>query len=260
MSFAKPLKIGLSACFFHADSLRAVFKGKTLQYLEQSMAHWLMREGNHVFLIPKPEAGSLVSISDLAEHFDGLVLEGGSDVCPRTYGEEPLRPEWNGDAIRDAYEIELFKTFLTQNKPVLGICRGAQLMNVALGGTLYQDIELQVPGALNHRNWEIYDQNFHELEIIKESGLAKLFGNKIQKINTIHHQGIKKLGTDLQVEAVSPKDGIIEAIRYTGKGYAFAMQWHPEFHDRNDGSLMNDQLILKEYMDACIQARDEKKG
>ena len=159
------LKIGLSACFFHADPKRAIFKGKTLQYLEQSMAHWMMREGALVFLIPNPEPGSSVKLRDLVAQMDGLVLQGGSDVCPKSYGEKALKPEWEGDYIRDQYEIALTREFMTQDKPVLGVCRGAQLLNVAFGGTLYQDIETQVEGARNHRNWEIYDQNFHEIRI-----------------------------------------------------------------------------------------------
>src|ERR1700758_305801 len=101
------LKIGLSACFFHADPKRAIFKGKTLQYLEQSMAHWIMREEALVFLIPNPEQGSSVKCGDLVSQMDWLVLQGGSDVCPKSYGEKALKPEWEGDYIRDQYEIAL---------------------------------------------------------------------------------------------------------------------------------------------------------
>jgi putative glutamine amidotransferase len=254
----EPLRLGLSACFFHADPKRPIFKGKTLQYLEQSIAHWVMSEGNKAYLIPAlPERGAL-PLATLVEDFDGLVLQGGSDVAPGTYGETPLRPEWGGDAIRDRYEIELVREFLRQKKPVLGICRGAQLLNVAFGGTLWQDIETQVAGSLNHRNWDIYDQNFHDVRIEEGSGLARLYGAGMKRINTIHHQGIKELGEGLVAEAVSPTDGLIEAIRSKGDVYALAVQWHPEFHDPNDPSLLDGKLFLREYMAACFLARAKR--
>src|SRR5260221_11341194 len=124
-------KIGISACFFHPDPLRPIFKGKTLLYLEQSLSHWIMSEGAQPWLIPTPAPGSQVSLGGLIEGLDGLVLQGGSDVSPQSYGETPLKPEWSGDFVRDQYEIALVKEFRLQAKPVLGICLAAQLLNVA---------------------------------------------------------------------------------------------------------------------------------
>jgi putative glutamine amidotransferase len=139
------LKIGISACFFHPDPQRAVFKGKTLQYVEQEMAHWVMQKDAMALMIPSPEGdsrrpGSRVSVGDYARELDGLVLMGGSDVSPESYGEKPLKPEWTGDRIRDDYEIALLRSFIAAGRPVLGVCRGAQVINVGQGGTLYQDI------------------------------------------------------------------------------------------------------------------------
>ncbi|HEX4924202.1 MAG TPA: gamma-glutamyl-gamma-aminobutyrate hydrolase family protein, partial [Bdellovibrionales bacterium] len=210
------LRIGLSACFFHADPTRAIFKGKTLQYLEQSIAHWLTSQpGVLAYMIPLPNANR--DLREWVQDLDGLVLQGGSDVAPKSYGEEPLRPEWAGDYVRDQYEIELFNRFLEAEKPVLGVCRGAQLMNVALGGTLYQDIGTQIPGSLVHRDWNIYDQNFHSIDLAEGSRLSKLYGGlKQAKVNSVHHQALKKLGRGLEVEAVSGKDKIVEAVRWNG--------------------------------------------
>lgn len=247
------LKIGVSTCFFHADPLRPVFKGKTLVYAEQSITHWVSSQDALVYLVPPPPVGGTVSLQDLVAEMDGLVLEGGSDVAPETYGETALKPEWKGDRIRDVYEQELLREFVKQGKPVLGVCRGAQLVNVAFGGTLFQDIELQCPKSLNHRNWDIYDQNFHALEFVEGSKLARLYpgikaGQKT-KINTVHHQGLKDLGKGLKVEARSPEDGVIEAIRLdSAQDWVFAVQWHPEFQDPKDASLLDSRPILSDFL------------
>lgn len=254
----KPLKIGLSPCFFHADPQRPIFKGKTLTYLEQSLAQWVMSEGVLTYMIPFVEGGkSPVSIKDLVSELDGLVLQGGSDVSPQSYGEKPMKPEWNGDAIRDCYEMGLVREFMAQGKPVLGICRGAQLINVCFGGTLYQDIQTQLPQAKVHRDWQVYDQLFHDVVFEPGCGLAKLYpGIKKAKVNTVHHQGLKDIGKDLVVEARSEPDGIVEAVRLKGDSYVFAVQWHPEFHGDNS-TLMDGKPFLKEFLD---EARKRKRG
>jgi putative glutamine amidotransferase len=248
------LKIGISACFFHPDPQRAVFKGKTLQYVEQEMAHWVMQKDAMALMIPSPEGdsrrpGSKVTVDDYARELDGLVLMGGSDVSPSSYGEKPLKPEWAGDRIRDDYEIALFRAFVAAGKPVLGVCRGAQVINVAQGGTLYQDVAFQFPGALNHRNWDIYDRNCHATTIVPGSGLAKLYpGVSLTKTNSVHHQAAKDLGRDLSVEAWSEPDRVVEAIRWSGPSYVFAVQWHPEFHDGQDASFIDDTPILDDFL------------
>jgi len=250
------MRIGVSACFFHADPKRPVFKGKTLLYLEQSMSHWLMREGALVFMIPAAEAGSkggaAVTVRDLVGEMDGLVLQGGSDVSPKSYGEKALKPEWEGDFIRDQYEISLVREFMAQEKPVLGICRGAQLLNVAFGGTLYQDIGTQFARARVHRDWEIYDRNFHEIRFEKDSMLGKLCpGTQGGRVNSVHHQAIRDLGKGLVIEARSADDGVIEAIRGDDdcKSFIYAVQWHPEFQDAGDHSLFDCAPVLKSFLE-----------
>ncbi len=253
------LKIGISACFFHDDAKRAIFKGKTLQYIEQNVAHWLMQRDVLAFMVPSPEgrtrrAGSKATVHAYAQELDGLLLMGGSDVCPESYGETALQPEWNGDRIRDDYEIALLRAFMALQKPVLGVCRGAQVINVAMGGTLYQDLGTQVPHALNHRNWAIYDENCHATSFVPDSGLARLYpGTPVVKTNSIHHQALKELGRDLVVEAWSEPDRIAEAIRYTGPAYVFAVQWHPEFHRPDNPSFVDDTPILDEFLSAATQ-------
>lgn len=235
---AGPLLIGISARIHHpgreTQSLGGVYT-KTLHYLEQSVTHWVMSKNVLVFMIPAIESEGLVQRSEMrlyhyAEALDGLVLQGGADVAPPTYGEEPRDPAWAGDRLRDRYEIELFEAFVGKGKPVLGICRGCQLINVAFGGTLYQDIGTQIPEALNHRDVTKYELNFHPLEFVAGTGLAKLYPDRTRAtINTIHHQAVNKLGRGMIVEAVAVPDGIVEAIRWRGPSYVLGVQWHPEF-------------------------------
>lgn len=251
------VKIGISACFFHEDPKRPIFKGMTLQYIEQNVAHWLMQRDVLAFMVPSPEGrtrrpGSKATVDAYADELDGLLLMGGSDVCPQTYGEKTLRPEWNGDRIRDEYEIALLRAFMQKQKPVLGVCRGLQVINVAQGGTLYQDLGTQLPSALNHRNWAIYERNFHATAFVPGTPLARLYpGAVIVKTNSIHHQAVKDLGRDLVVEARSQPDDIVEAFRWKGPGYVFAVQWHPEFHDPTDASVLDDTPILDDFLAAA---------
>ena len=248
------LKIGISASFFHEDPKRAIFKGKTLQYIEQNVAHWLMQRDVLAFMIPSPDGRtrrqtSRVTLDAYASELDGLVLMGGSDVCPETYGETALRPEWNGDRIRDDYEIALLTAFIARQKPVLGVCRGAQVINVAMGGTLWQDLGSQVPWALNHRNWDRYDENCHATAIVPGTALARLYpGTALVKTNSIHHQAVKDLGRNLVVEAWSEPDRVVEAIRWTGPSYVVGVQWHPEFHPEDDPSYIDDRPLLDDFL------------
>jgi putative glutamine amidotransferase len=251
------LKIGISACFFHEDPKRPIFKGMTLQYIEQNVAHWLMQRDVLAFMVPSPEGrtkrpGSRATVDAYAQELDGLVLMGGSDVCPESYGEKALKPEWNGDSIRDEYEIGLLRAFMALRKPVLGVCRGAQVINVAQGGTLYQDLGTQAPHALNHRNWAIYEQNCHATSIVPGSGLALLYPARLLvKTNSVHHQAVKDLGRDLVVEAWSEPDRGVEAIRWTGPSYLFGVQWHPEFHPPGDDTFIDDTPLLDDFLAAA---------
>ena len=249
-----PLKIGISACFFHPDDERPLFKGKTLQYIEQSVAHWIMSQGDLAVMIPSPTGPTQkgdVQLSDYAEWLDAVVLMGGSDVWPGSYGEVAMDPRWEGDAIRDLYDKELIAAFAKAGKPILGICRGLQIINVAYGGTLYQDIATQRPDALRHRDAVQYDLNLHEVHIEPHSKLAKLLGGtQLAKVNSIHHQGIKDLAPQFVIEAYCPHDRIPEAIRLQGDAYVAAVQWHPEFHKASQG-VLDDSPILFDFLKAA---------
>lgn len=256
----RPLRIGLSARLLHAPPRELGFPGKVLQYLEQSVAHWIYAHGALAFMIPTMSSNielrrKEISLHDVVAAMDGLVLQGGADVSPASYGDEPLRPEWAGDRVRDLYEIELLWEFIIQGKPVLGICRGAQLINVACGGTLYQDLAELLPGAIVHRDDLLYDQLHHAIELVPGGGLARLYPECAQaRVNSIHHQAVRDLGADLAVEARAVGDAVVEAIRWQGGGYMLGCQWHPEFHG-NAGGLLDSGAILAEFLAAADARR-----
>jgi putative glutamine amidotransferase len=253
------VKVGISACFFHADASRPIFTGKTLQYVEQSIAHWVASSGAALpVMIPSPAGDTQkgdVSLADYADWLDALVLEGGSDVSPTSYGETPIEPKWSGDRIRDDYERALLAAFAERGKPVLGVCRGLQLINVAFGGTLLQDIDTQRPGPVRHRDAVAYDRNVHTVAFESGTRLAQVFeGTRSATVNSVHHQAIKDLAPGFVVEARCPADGMIEAIRRPHGSYVAAVQWHPEFHRAGEGTL-DDRPLLDEFIAAARAAR-----
>jgi putative glutamine amidotransferase len=196
-----------------------------------------------------------ISAAHYAEWLDGLLLHGGVDMSPTSYGEEPLDPRWAGDRTRDVYEMDLVRAFVAAGKPVFGICRGLQLINVTYGGTLYQDISTQRPEALEHRNGEAYDRHFHEVDLVPGTRLDRLLSQTpSRKINSIHHQGIKDLAPGFVAEALCPHDGTIEAIRHAGDAWVAAVQWHPEFHKPEYG-VMDDSVLLHDFLQAARSAR-----
>jgi putative glutamine amidotransferase len=261
----RPLLIGLSARIYSPDPARAELQGvwtKTLHYLEQSVAHWVLAGGAVAVMIPAVSEGSIVVRSDIdlghyADALDGLVLQGGNDVAPTHYRESPLQPEWAGDPVRDAYEMALVRAFIAAGKPVFGICRGLQLLNVCFGGSLWQDIATQRPEALDHRSAGRYERHFHAVEFVPGTHLAGLYpGLARATTNSIHHQGIKQLAPGFVVEARCPDDGMVEAIRRTEPGpYVAGVQWHPEFHGPEHPQTLDDGPILRDFLAACLRAR-----
>lgn len=224
------IKIGVSACFLYPDRNRPYFSPKTLCYFENDLANYLYREDVLPVLIPDLKGEALEHI---LRQMDGFVLQGGSDLSPKTYGEDHLdKNKWPGDELRDIYELKIANFAFTNAKPILGICRGAQLLNVYFGGTLYQDLATQYEDSLQHRDAEKYDGNHHTIDFSPGKILSKLYENQnIMFVNSVHHQGIKKLGKNLIVEAISPQDKIIEAFSYAKmqERFVLAVQWHPEF-------------------------------
>ncbi|TFW17463.1 gamma-glutamyl-gamma-aminobutyrate hydrolase family protein [Duganella callida] len=256
----RPLHIGVSARIFHPEPGATGLRSKNLQYLEESIAQWVMSRDVLVFMIPTVNTDGLlhpsnIRLRDYAKHLDGLVLQGGADVSPQSYSEVPTRPEWSGDRARDMYELELLHEFVEAGKPVLGICRGCQLINVAFGGSLYQDIATDVPDSLAHVN-DDYDRNRHEIAFPPDSSLARMFrGKQSGLVNSIHHQAVKTLGRDMTIEALSVPDNMIEAIRYRKAPFVMGLQWHPEFHRAGGVELLDCTGILDNFLRVARETR-----
>ena len=191
---------------------------------------------------------SNIRLRDYAQVLDGLILQGGADVSPRAYGEEPLRPEWAGDPVRDAYELELLHEFMEAGKPVLGICRGMQLINVALGGSLLQDLPMLKAGAVAHESHN-FDGNNHTISFSENGQFLRWFaGVQGGHVISIHHQSINRMGHGIVVEATA-EDGVIEAIRWTGRGFVVGVQWHPE------RDFEGNRRLFKAFVSACKSTR-----
>lgn len=241
------IKIGVSACFFHPDLDRTTFGPKTLSYLENDMAAYVARPNVLPILIPElPKAEKLAIVKEM----DGLVLQGGADLAPETYDEKPIG-KWLGDRIRDEYELELMKLFLEADKPVLGICRGFQVMNAYYRGTLFQDIKTQRPNSLNHRDAIEYDRVHHEVRFEKGSFLDKLYaGAEKPMVNSVHHQAVKEIGKGLIPQAYCAEDDILEAFIHEDvePGKIMGVQWHPEFFHTLGDRLINPFKIIDTFL------------
>jgi putative glutamine amidotransferase len=190
---------------------------------------------------------------------DGVFLPGGADIDPASYGREPHPLCDKTDPARDAVELALARWALADDKPVLGVCRGLQLMNVAAGGTLYEDIAEQRPEALKHDYFPFGGRNFtrdflaHEVEVVEGTRLASLLGAGKVKVNSMHHQAVRDLADGFTVSAVAP-DGIIEGIEGAG-GFVLGVQWHPEALTDND---RKSRRLFESFVQAASDFRDSR--
>lgn len=182
------------------------------------------KAGGVPFIIPLTT--DTTQIADIVAVIDGLVMSGGEDVSPFLFSEEPHVRLGEVVPDRDVFDLELIKQAIAAGKPVLAICRGEQVLNVALGGSLYQDIPSQVEGAIQHSQKAPRDYGSHTIRIAEESLLYKLLDTNEIKVNSFHHQAVKDLGKGLKVTATAA-DGVVEAIELEG-GKVLGLQFHPE--------------------------------
>jgi putative glutamine amidotransferase len=168
-------------------------------------------------------------LADLLARLDGVLFTGGGDLNPHTYGEEWHPDLKEVDDDRDRMELYLLHRVLESRIPFLGICRGIQVINVGLGGSLYADIASQHPGAIKHDFHSYWPRDYlaHEVQIQAGSQLARILGKTRVQVNSLHHQGIRRLAPGLLATAQAP-DGLIEGIELSDHAFGLAVQWHPE--------------------------------
>jgi putative glutamine amidotransferase len=197
--------------------------GRTADYLES-----IRRAGGETLEIGAATEG----VFDVLSRVDGLLLTGGGDVDPALYGEARHPTFEAAEPGRDEFEIALVRAALQANLPCLAICRGMQVLNVAFGGTLIQDIPEQVPGAVNHSVREPRYAIAHEVWVTRDSLTFELLREHIEdgevcQVNSRHHQAVNRAAEGFDVTATAP-DGVIEAMERPGPGFCVGVQWHPE--------------------------------
>lgn len=194
--------------------------------VNQTYANALIAEGVTPLLIPP--GLSTAALESLCARLDGLLLPGGADIEPARYGEARMPECGRSEPERDELELALTDMALRRDLPILGICRGMQTLNVAIGGTLNQDIEALQPGAMPHAHNEMpRDYRAHSILVERDSRLGEIFGATELQVNSLHHQSVKRVGAAARIVAWS-SDGVAEGMELPGQRFAVAVQYHPE--------------------------------
>ena len=236
----KPIIAITSSTDLNPDRLN---DNRTLVSLDYSDS--IINSGGIPVILPITDNAEI--IKEQVEYFDGLILSGGGDPDPNLYGEDCLQDLGNITPERDTFELAILEEFLKTKKPIFGICRGLQLMNVFYKGTLYQDIKY-VNTNIQHKQKWLADLPTHNINILeKDNILFEIFGKKT-RTNSFHHQMIKDLGNELTVIATA-NDGIIEAIQNKNHPFFYGVQWHPEMMASKGNLGM--KRIFDKFVESC---------
>jgi len=187
-------------------------------------------------------------VPKMAATFQGILLTGGGDMDPALFNGTPHPSIYGIDPYRDVLEIALVNHCASKNLPLLGICRGMQVINVALGGTLYTDIANQLTGALRHPCYPTYPRDYlaHSVRMKVSTHITAITSQSQMMVNSMHHQGIKDLATDLTLSAIAP-DGLVEAVEFMFHPFFLGVQWHPECLPNSP----SDQAIFSAFVRAA---------
>lgn len=227
-------------------SFRIQKPGSTPAYSSrEELVRAILSAGGRPYLLPS--ALPLDTLPEVLSEFDGLFISGGGDIHPDYFGGE-MHPSVDGiDRERDEFELAVCRQAVAMDKAVLGICRGQQVLNVAMGGNLVVDIPSELPEAGQHLWWPNYQRNrlSHSVQVENGSQLAGIMGGTEFMVNSLHHQSVKNLGEGLKVVATAP-DGVIEALEMPGKCFVVSIQWHPEWLQEHEPM----QRIFKAFVKA----------
>ncbi len=239
----KPL-IALTMDQSPATDIRPFSKGVHIYYINDVYVRYL--EKTDCLPLTLPTLLDLSLIPAIVDRVDGLLLTGGDDVDPYAYGEKLIPGQWRIDPARTTMELALIKEARKQNKPLFAICRGCQMLNVALGGTLYQDIPRQYPNAIQHHSPNKPNWYYHEIRIFENTQLWKILKTSHLQVTSSHHQAIKTLASVLQVSSIA-EDGMIEAVEDPELDFFLGVQWHPETMADDSSSM----AILQAFLSHC---------
>jgi len=212
----KPV-IGMTAMFSDANGSR-VYK------INDTYVQAILDAGGIPMILPSCK--NIEEYVQFADCLDGYLVPGGADVAPLLYGEEAKRPVVSVRRADDEFEFAMIRKMAEQNKPILGICRGCQVINVAFGGNLIQDIPSMLPDSNSHYQTAPRHEAFHNVDLVEGSRLADIFGCTNLQINSFHHQAVRNAAPGFNVVGHA-RDGVIEAIEHESK-YIIGVQWHPE--------------------------------
>ncbi|MFA9458139.1 gamma-glutamyl-gamma-aminobutyrate hydrolase family protein [Halalkalibacter sp. AB-rgal2] len=215
-------------------------------HIHEKCVRSVIQAGGVPVMIPN---GSSELIEVWGNVCDGIILSGGEDIDPYSFHAHPSPKVEETSPKRDETEIGLVRCALEKNKPILGLCRGMTMINVALGGTVIQDIEAQHANAINHNQQTVRSEPTHLIEIDERSRLFQMIGNQTYRVNSMHHQAIDKLAAGLRVVAVAP-DGMIEAVEGMNEAAPLIMgvQWHPEEMASEESAM---QRLFKMFITEC---------
>ena len=230
--------IGISGSILSEDSIEKAFVNRT--YVDS-----VVRAGGVPFVMPICKDENI--IKKMIENVDGVIMTGGVDIHPFRFNEEPNPKIGEISKERDDFDFLIMKHAFEKNKPIFGICRGIQLINVFFGGTLIQDINSQKNTKILHSQTAPRDVATHKIKIKKDSVIFDIFG-KSAEVNSFHHQAIGKLSKDFKITSAA-NDGIIESIEFKKKDrFILGVQWHPECMTEKDEKMQN---IFSMFVDIC---------
>ncbi|MEK8127990.1 gamma-glutamyl-gamma-aminobutyrate hydrolase family protein [Paenibacillus filicis] len=217
-------------------------------YVHRDYHRAVEASGGLPIVLPLASPDTFRQLIDLC---DGIIFTGGEDVEPAAYGEEPVPELGTTLPERDRLELEAIRYVVEADKPLFAICRGVQVLNVAFGGTLYQDLPSQYAGALEHvQRGAPRGEATHSVNLAEDSYVRQIAGRSQLQVNSLHHQALRRIGPGLTVTATSP-DGVVEAVEYKDRNFVIGVQWHPE-------SLFDhDEVTQKLFREFVARSREQ---